>query len=452
MKTKLLFTITIVLIVLFSTSSLNAQVTIGSNTPPRPGSILDLSQGDVTTKGLGLPRVKLKSLTITSDNNLATTIDGASTNPAWNKDKHIGMMIYNAANRESDNTNETCPGIHVWNGDKWVPLAPYPAVQERMTLASVTNRNFEYLDPNSAVGWPSDKTRSNYPIGHIGTFTDNRPNDTPMTYHYSRFYVGYRTYTATYNVERSYNCSASAAPNWVNAGSVNKNERIFDDGVWMTQNLAAIVMPDGSSITNSIANSKTAPLFGYTNYSAANRANDGVVYNYPAAINMGTGTEQTANPGTASQGGSNNLDVHIQGVCPTGWYLPSDQNFTDLENAIIRNTILFSSTANIGTLISYNATNINGTHGVAMRSMVKPGGSASTGTSKSVADGGFNAQLVGGAYDNAYYNYNNIACYWTASNAQADLAWPRSMGVDQTGTKRSQDFYESFLSVRCMKE
>lgn len=103
-------------------SNLNAQVTIGSTSIPKVGALLDLTEGDTTSKGLGLPRVKLKSLKATNSD-LRTTIDGVSTSQGdpWDLNAHIGLLIYNV---EKDDTN--CPntdiGIHVWNGSEWEPL------------------------------------------------------------------------------------------------------------------------------------------------------------------------------------------------------------------------------------------------------------------------------------------------------------------------------------------
>lgn len=116
-------TILIVLILCSNVfSEIHAQVTIGSTTKPKGGALLDLTEGDTTSKGLGLPRVKLKALKATN-NDLRTTIDGVSTSlgDPWDLNAHIGLLIYNA---EEDDPN--CPntdiGIHVWNGNEWESL------------------------------------------------------------------------------------------------------------------------------------------------------------------------------------------------------------------------------------------------------------------------------------------------------------------------------------------
>lgn len=88
-----------------------AQVKIGDNTPPVAGALLELSQGETTSKGLGLPRVLLNSL-----NNLNDIDPTNKTRP--DVKEHIGLLVYNVGV-----TNEACvttiPGLYVWNGDNW---------------------------------------------------------------------------------------------------------------------------------------------------------------------------------------------------------------------------------------------------------------------------------------------------------------------------------------------
>lgn len=85
-----------------------AQVTIGSQVPPRIGSLLDLNENGNTEKdanaekGLGLPRVALSTLT-------TLTIDDESK-----KENYVGTMVYNTTSDE--NIKE---GIYCWMGTTW---------------------------------------------------------------------------------------------------------------------------------------------------------------------------------------------------------------------------------------------------------------------------------------------------------------------------------------------
>jgi len=89
MKLKLLL---IHIVLLLAMPAAKAQVTIGSDIPPRAGSLLDLKENAETgkkanaEKGLGLPRVELESFT-------KLTID----DDAYGND-YRGVTVYNADN------------------------------------------------------------------------------------------------------------------------------------------------------------------------------------------------------------------------------------------------------------------------------------------------------------------------------------------------------------------
>lgn len=101
--------IIIILLVFQSTSEIKSQVTIGASTAPAKGALLQLKENDAdgmnATKGLGMPRVKLKdiySLTV-QNQNLAL--------------EHTGLLVYNT----TINT-QLCPGLYIWSGSRWEAL------------------------------------------------------------------------------------------------------------------------------------------------------------------------------------------------------------------------------------------------------------------------------------------------------------------------------------------
>lgn len=87
---------------------IQAQVSIGSIEAPRKGSLLDIKEDSSTgknansTKGVGLPRVRLSSLTI-------LTIDDDSK-----ANDYVGTTVYNITNDE--NIKE---GTYCWIGHTW---------------------------------------------------------------------------------------------------------------------------------------------------------------------------------------------------------------------------------------------------------------------------------------------------------------------------------------------
>lgn len=99
------------IIMLCCACTVHSQVTIGCDSLPNPGSLLDLKQfdkSDNTTsfKGLGLSRVALVDI-----DNLTPCV--TSQLPA-DRLNHIGLIVYNISI-----TDKLCPGIYCWDGDLW---------------------------------------------------------------------------------------------------------------------------------------------------------------------------------------------------------------------------------------------------------------------------------------------------------------------------------------------
>ncbi|NDV70219.1 FISUMP domain-containing protein [Dysgonomonas sp. 25] len=459
MKRTILTQAILILAFLTTTIDLHGQVTIGSGEKPNAGALLDLKMDNqgMSTKGLGLPRVELKDIKTKTD--LAETMGLPSG--TLNAADHAGLVVYNIGKDEVSLATRFCPGLHVWDGTEWQVLGAYPEMGETRILQSTQLKGFTHLDPSNTAHpmWATlGKNPASYPLGYIGQFTDNRPNDAPQTYHYTRFYVGYTEHDNTFNVTRDISCaqdgSAIVTSTETVAGSLT-----FEDGVWMAENLRAIKMPDGTAIAQNpyggeAVGSTTSPRYYYPNNQAANRATLGVLYNWPAAINMGTGPGQTPDP---PGGGLANVGLdeanRIQGICPAGWHLPSDRQWTDLENGIIINTSKFSSTPDIGgALLPYSGYIYpvwRGTsHGRAMKATGSTiNGLASNGTSKSAAQGGFELFLAGNGESGAFGYYGGAAIIWSSSRMVVRYF---ANTVDKGCVGGYQSGY--LLSVRCKKD
>lgn len=139
----------IVISLTFSTS-LMAQVTIGSNLSTNNGSLLDMKEyaSDATntnaTKGMMLPRVKLER-----PKQLLGYPDETSA-PASENTLHAGLTVYNV-NRNS----YFCPGVYTWNGKEWIEIFS----QKRAYSFEAP----DYNSPNSYILTPGQKIK--VPIG-----------------------------------------------------------------------------------------------------------------------------------------------------------------------------------------------------------------------------------------------------------------------------------------------
>ncbi|NDV67832.1 hypothetical protein D0T66_02845 [Dysgonomonas sp. 25] len=430
-----------ILIALFAASNLQAQVTIGSGENPNAGALLDLKMDNqgMSTKGLVLPRVTLNMLNPGTPAGLAASIGGSG---AWDMDGHIGLAVYNSASRETDPSIETCPGIHIWDGSEWQAIIPYPPTSETRVLQSVTPKGLTHLNPANASDpmWAFlGKSPGNYPLGYIGAFTDSRPGDTPQTYHYTRFYVGYTSVDSLFQITRNRSCDQNPAKAVV-ATETTTGEFTFEDGVWMGENLRATRMPDGTALTLTSYTSANSLDFyySYPDNQAANK-NLGVFYNYY----------------TASGGGITGIEDYsrFQGICPNGWFLPTDHHWTDLENGIIINTSKFSSTPDIGiaNIVPYGAS--SSPAGIAMKASSVINGVASNGTSKPALQGGFNAYLSTGTANSSTIppppKFGETTYFYSAVNGNRLGAKMRGLSYNSTSMSHVNSRWQ--VPVRCMK-
>jgi exosome complex RNA-binding protein Rrp42 (RNase PH superfamily) len=99
---KRIFFLMLMLIVL-STASMNAQVRIGDSSNPTAGAVLDLNNPDGYKGGLLLPKVELTTLSDPTD------IAGATDE---NKADLKGLIVYNTSSSPVE-------GIYVWTGSEW---------------------------------------------------------------------------------------------------------------------------------------------------------------------------------------------------------------------------------------------------------------------------------------------------------------------------------------------
>ena len=198
---------------------------------------------------------------------------------------------------------------------------------------------------------------------------------------------------------------------------------------WMTQNIKEL--PNGAAIT---ANQwlATSPgdqgFYGYFNTITTGAsgwattepaANEGLLYQWSAAM-LGSTTERA------------------QGICPTGWHIPSDCEWIYLEHGI-------GMSLSEQNLIALRADNVDnqGTPGYKLRS---------AGVGKTNASG-FSA-LVNGyrIADGTFVNSGTFSAFWTSSAVNATDVTNRYLWSGKRGVGRGSDKKSLALNVRCLKD
>ena len=199
--------------------------------------------------------------------------------------------------------------------------------------------------------------------------------------------------------------------NWVQIG----------DQVWMAENLAYLpsvnMVADGSED----AAGSYYYVYGYdgTNVADAkatdNYATYGVLYNWTAA--MDGEASSTTNPSG------------IQGVCPAGWHLPSDAEWTELTDYLGGESVAGGKLKETGT-----------TH------WASPNTGATNETGFTALPGGNR-----GIYW-AFYTIGNYGYWWSATESNANNAWDRLMYCDYSNVTRDGRNKEVGFSVRCVRD
>jgi uncharacterized protein (TIGR02145 family) len=214
-------------------------------------------------------------------------------------------------------------------------------------------------------------------------------------------------------------------PDGKNYGSLK-----IGDQTWMSENLAYLPAVSPSSAGSD--SQKHYYVYGYegSDVSKAKQQSDfstyGVLYNWPAAMN----------------GASGSLAVPsgVQGVCPWGWHLPSDEEWKILE----KNQGMSESDAN-STGLRYSGS---------VGGKIKEAGISHWHSPNTLAtnSSGFSA-LPGGARDDDRYfeDIADEANFWSASYGNASIAWSRGLTCDRDGVYREKWEKGYGFSVRFLK-
>jgi uncharacterized protein (TIGR02145 family) len=189
--------------------------------------------------------------------------------------------------------------------------------------------------------------------------------------------------------------------------------------VWMSENLRYLPIitssETGSTLTqyyyvydyNGTVVSDAKAITNYTNY--------GVLYNWPAAMNGAISSK--ANPSG------------VKGVCPSGWHLPSDAEWTQLIN------YLGGSSDAGGKLKEKKTTHWN-----------SPNTKANNKSGFTALPGGYRNDK--GVFDRIGYSGN----WWSATERDTVNAWYRIMLFDDSEIYGPSFKKELGLSVRCVKD
>ena len=175
---------------------------------------------------------------------------------------------------------------------------------------------------------------------------------------------------------------------------------------WMSENLRTSKYSDGTSIPNVTdggqwANLSTGAWCHYDNDSSQYESMYGKLYNWYA--------------------------VNTSKLCPTGWHVPTDAEWTELTDYLAANGHSGTALKATSGWSSGNGTDDYGWLGL-------PGGGRSS-------------------YNGDFYDIGYGGAWWSSSQNDAGYAWDRSLTNDGSGNVgRSYYYKRNGFSVRCLRD
>ena len=286
----------------------------------------------------------------------------------------------------------------------------------------------------------------------MGNFTSSMMNLTPSTTYYVRAYATNSVGT-TYGEEISFktyiSCPGTATVT-DHEGNVY-NTVLIGNQCWTRENMRCTTSPStGTTILEYPASyySYTGKKAYYVNGDPANTATYGLLYNWAAAVdtfNITYGETSTY----ASDGLSVSFSGHRRGICPVGWHVPSDAEWTQLTTYVYNN--------------GYQCSGCSGSNNVAMVNCIAKALASQTGwvnSSNTFAVGndpstnnatGFSA-LPAGFYS-GNYTFGTNTHFWSATQRDLARSCIRFLSRNDdyvSSTTAALKFYG--YSVRCVRD
>jgi uncharacterized protein (TIGR02145 family) len=117
-------------------------------------------------------------------------------------------------------------------------------------------------------------------------------------------------------------------------------------------------------------------------------------------------------------------------VCPAGWHIPTDTDWTTLESALGGFTIAGSSLKETGNSHWVSPYNLDATNMACFKAL----------------PGGYRNEIGGFSFT------GNYGFWWSSTEGDISYAWVRSLSVQSSQITRSSFYKKSGLSVRCIKD
>lgn len=197
------------------------------------------------------------------------------------------------------------------------------------------------------------------------------------------------------------------------------------DQYWMEENLKTKKYNDGTPIplVYDWINLETPGYCSYDNNEDANKALYGLLYNWYA--------------------------VNEDNLCPSGWYVPTDSDWTLLTQYLTKNNYGYTGTTGLGytgivTGIAKSLASISGWHSGIFLGTIGKNQSENNNSSFSALPGGSRD------FDGTFQNIGKYAGWWSSSEYFVNTSMSRSLYYNGIRIIATDDYKKDGLSVRCI--
>ncbi len=207
------------------------------------------------------------------------------------------------------------------------------------------------------------------------------------------------------------------------------NTVLIGNQCWMKENLRTTHYANGASIPLDNSTSTTTASCYYPNNDSSNVFIYGYLYNWPAVMH--------------GANSSSSIPSCVQGICPNGWHVPSDVEWTQLTDYVSSQSeyVCGEYTSSIAkALASHAKWNI-----VSITCAV-----GNVPTDNNATE--FSALPAGSYFSSAGATFNNNAFFWSATGSGSSYAYYRKLSFNVNSMERYSVDHRYKYSVRCLKD
>ena len=271
-----------------------------------------------------------------------------------------------------------------------------------------------------------------------GTFTSNITGLTPNTTYYVRAYAtssvgtGYGSEVSFTTTSGSTSLDGQPCPESSTVTDIDGNTYNtvwIGQQCWMKENLRTMHYADNTFIPAGDTHSSTDPYRYAPNNDEANVSTYGYLYNWSAV--MHGASSSNANPSG------------VQGICPNGWHVPSDEEWTQLENYVSSVSAYWCGGSSGSIAKALAAT----TRWQSQNDECVVGNDQSNNNAT-----GFSALPAG--FNGSYLGFGYYAYFWSATNSEygSSGSYNRYLYSNYAGVLRDYNPNNESYSVRCLRD